>query len=92
MRDETVRLELRCRGVQEGWLLEAHRWAGTAASGLGVAVLWIAERTERENGSRLLLRVSLLVQALLIGSVGFLGGSLLYGIDHLWRGIGSCFP
>jgi len=72
--------------TEEGWLLEAHRSAGTAASVLGIAVLWIGERAERANGKRLLLRVSLGLQALLIGSVGFLGGSLLYGIDHLWRG------
>jgi hypothetical protein len=32
------------------------------------------------------LRVSLAAQALLIGAVAFLGGSLLYGFDHLWRG------
>ncbi len=71
---------------EEGWILEAHRWAGTAALCLGVVVLWVGERTERADGSRLLLRISLAVQASLIGGVGFLGGSLLYGFDHLWRG------
>ena len=59
----------------------------TAALLLGVAVLWIGERTERRGGSRLLLRASLALQASLIGSAGFLGGSLLYGFDHLWRGV-----
>jgi uncharacterized membrane protein len=73
--------------TEEGWLLETHRWAGTAAFFLGAAVLWIGERTERTDGNRLLLRVSLAFQALLIGSVGFLGASLLYGFDHLWKGI-----
>jgi uncharacterized membrane protein len=77
--------------TEEGWLLEAHRWAGTAALVLGVVVLWIGERSERKNGRRLLLRISLAFQAILIGSAGFLGGSLLYGFDHLWRGIGCCF-
>lgn len=72
--------------AEEGWILEAHRWAGTAALCLGVVVLWVGERTERADGSRLLLRISLAVQASLIGGVGFLGGSLLYGFDHLWRG------
>jgi uncharacterized membrane protein len=77
--------------TEEGWLLEAHRWAGTAALVLGVVVLWIGEWSERTNGRRLLLRISLVFQAILVGSAGFLGGSLLYGFDHLWRGIGCCF-
>lgn len=72
--------------TEEGWILEAHRWTGTAASFLGLAVLWIVERAERADGSRVGLRVLLALQALLIGGVGFLGGSLLYGLDHLWRG------
>jgi uncharacterized membrane protein len=73
--------------TEEGWLLEAHRWAGTSAMLLGLVVLWIGERTERAHNGRLLLRVSLALQALLIGTVGHLGGSLLYGFDHLWRGL-----
>jgi uncharacterized membrane protein len=73
--------------TEQGWILEAHRWAGTSALFLGAAVLWIGEWTERANGSRLLLRTSLAVQAMLIAGVGHLGGSLLYGFDHLWRGL-----
>jgi uncharacterized membrane protein len=73
--------------TEEGWILEAHRWSGIAASLLGLAVLWIVERAERAEGSRVVLRVLLALQALLIGGVGFLGGSLLYGLDHFWRGL-----
>lgn len=73
--------------TEEGWILETHRWAGSAALVLGVTVLWIGERTERANGSRLLLRISLAMQTMLIAGVGHLGGSLLYGFDHLWRGL-----
>jgi len=73
--------------TEEGWILEAHRWAGTAALFLGLVVLLIVERAERTAGSRGPLRVLLALQALLIGGVGFLGGSLLYGLDHLWRGL-----
>jgi len=73
--------------TEEGWILEAHRWSGIAASLIGLAVLWIVERAERAEGSRVVLRVLLALQALLIGGVGFLGGSLLYGLDHFWRGL-----
>ena len=74
-------------GTEEGWILETHRWTGIAAVALGLTILWILERTERQGGSRLLLRVALAIQASLIGTVGFLGGSLIYGFDHLWRGL-----
>lgn len=69
--------------TEHGWLLEAHRWVGTSAATLGLVVFGINERTERVRGSRTLLRLSLLVASLLIGATGFLGGSLLYGIDYL---------
>ncbi|MBW2398078.1 MAG: hypothetical protein JRE71_13930 [Deltaproteobacteria bacterium] len=69
--------------TDHGWLLEAHRWAGTAVSALGLAVLAVNERFERTGGSRALLRFPLVAIAVLVGATGFLGGSLLYGIDHL---------
>ena len=68
--------------TEHGGLLETHRWVGTAAAALGLAVLGVNERTESVGGSRTLLRLSLLLASLLIGVAGFLGGSLLYGIDH----------
>ena len=71
------------RATDHGRLLEAHRWAGTAVAILGLAVLAVNERLERAAGSRALLRLSLAVIAVLAGATGFLGGSLLYGIDHL---------
>lgn len=69
--------------TEHGWLLDAHQWAGTATSALGLAVLWANERVERRGGSRALLRLSLSAVAALVAATGFLGGSLLYGIDHL---------
>jgi uncharacterized membrane protein len=72
--------------TEPGRILEAHRWAGSSATVLSVAVLWIHERAERASGSRRVLRLALAIQALAISGAGFLGGSLLYGIDHLaWR-------
>jgi uncharacterized membrane protein len=69
--------------TEHGWLLDVHRWAGTAASVVGLVVLSVNERIERGMGTRAGLRVSLAAIAVLVGAAGFLGGSLLYGIDHL---------
>jgi len=69
--------------TEHGWLLDAHRWAGTAAAVVGLVVLSVNERIERGMGTRAVLRVSLTAIAVLVGAAGFLGGSLLYGIDHL---------
>jgi len=66
-----------------GSLLVAHRWAGSAVAALGLAVLAINERVERSVGSRALLRLCLAAIALLTAATGFLGASLLYGIEHL---------
>jgi len=66
-----------------GRLLEVHRWSGTAVAVLGLAVLGGNEWIERAGGSRALLRLSLAAVAVLVAATGFLGGSLLYGIDHL---------
>jgi uncharacterized membrane protein len=72
--------------TESGWLLEAHRWTGSSASILCIAAVWANERVERVGGSRLPLQILLVILALLTGSAGFLGGSLLYGLDHLaWR-------
>lgn len=71
--------------TEVGWILETHRWAGTTAALSGLLVLWLCERVERRGGGRGGFRAALLIQAFLIGATGFLGGSLLYGIDHLWR-------
>ena len=74
--------------TETGWLLEAHRWAGTSVLVLGSLVLWAGERNEAGTGARPVFQALLTLQAMLVAGTGFLGGSLLYGIDHLWRGIG----
>jgi len=69
--------------TDHGRLLEAHRWSGTASAVFGLAVLAVNEWIERVAGSRALLRLCLVAMAVLTGTTGFLGASLLYGIDHL---------
>jgi uncharacterized membrane protein len=73
--------------TETGWVLEAHRWAGTATLGFGVLLTWLVERAEAAGAIRTRVRIALVLQAVLVSATGFLGGSLLYGIDHLWRAI-----
>jgi uncharacterized membrane protein len=73
--------------TESGWMLEAHRWSGSMTLGFGVLLAWLVERAESSEASRTHLRIALVLQAVLVSATGFLGGSLLYGIDHLWRAI-----
>ena len=71
------------RLVDDEWVMTAHRWTGTATLATALTLLWLSERRYRSgSSSRTRLRVALGVAAALVGATGFLGGSLLYGIDH----------
>jgi uncharacterized membrane protein len=69
------------------WIMTAHRWAGTATALVAAALLVLCERANSGSGSRNTFRAALFAAAGLVGATGFLGGSLLYGLDHLaWQG------
>lgn len=71
------------RLVDDEWVLTAHRWAGTTTFLATLMLFWVSERTFRvASASRTSLRVALGGVACLVSLTGFLGGSLLYGIDH----------
>ena len=71
------------RFVDDEWVLTAHRWAGTTTFLATLTLFGVCERTYRAaSRSRTALRYSLGVVACLVSLTGFLGGSLLYGIDH----------
>lgn len=65
------------------WLMAAHRWAGTAVAVWALPTLLLCERAQRGIGSVAAFRAALVLSAALVGAAGFLGGSLVYGIDHL---------
>lgn len=68
--------------VDDEWPMTAHRWAGTATALLAAGLLILLERTGRGAGSRKTFRIALFSGAALVGATGFLGGALLYGLDH----------
>ena len=66
------------------WIMTAHRWLGTAVAVLALAVLgagWGRVVRGEGDASRLYL-VLLGLAAVAVGLNGFLGGALVYGLDH----------
>jgi uncharacterized membrane protein len=70
------------RFVDDEWVMTAHRWAGTATALLAVCVLVLCERANTQPASRQSFRVVLFACAAFVAATGFLGGALLYGLDH----------
>jgi hypothetical protein len=62
--------------------MTAHRWAGTAMALLAVVLLALLERGELTETRQSRFRLALFSAAGLVGATGFLGGALLYGLDH----------
>jgi uncharacterized membrane protein len=69
------------RIADEEWLMTTHRWLGTSASALALAVLFLCERAYRRS-ERQAFRLALFPLAAVVATTGFFGGALLYGIDH----------
>lgn len=74
------------RIFDEEWVMTAHRWAGTCVALFAAALLYLLERTEApsapDTASRSRFRLVLFTSAGSVGATGFLGGALLYGLDH----------
>lgn len=70
------------RLVDDEWPMTAHRWAGTATALLAAILLVLLQRASRGTASRRTFRTALFSGAALVGATGFLGGALLYGLDH----------
>lgn len=68
---------------EDHWTLALHRWFGTATAFGSVPLLWFGERAAQGGaGARRTFRVGLFSVALLVAATGFLGGALVYGLDH----------
>jgi uncharacterized membrane protein len=72
------------RVIDEEWVMTAHRWAGTSVAFFSVWLLYMAEQLSVEGPSTATarFRIALFSSAGLVGATGFLGGALLYGLDH----------
>ena len=70
------------RLVDEQWVMTAHRWAGTSTALLAAGLLYLLERSASGAATRRSFRLVLFSASTLVGGTGFLGGSLLYGLDH----------
>ncbi len=71
--------------VDGRWLMTTHRWLGTATAVMAIGLLWLCllDARKEPGESRRLYLVLLFLAAGLVSVVGFLGGSLVYGLDHL---------
>jgi uncharacterized membrane protein len=74
-------------GGHAGELVEWHKYLGLTATALVLVAALLLVRARRSPRALLLLRVLLLAGAGLVGLTGYLGGELVFGRDHLWRGL-----
>jgi len=72
------------RLTDTSWVLMTHRWLGTATVVCAGLLLVLSEGSQYPDRrrTRLWFRVSLLVVVQLILATGFLGGALVFGLDH----------
>jgi uncharacterized membrane protein len=68
--------------VDKEWVMTAHRWAGTGTALLAIGVLFLSERAVSGRAPRSQYRLALFAAATLVTVTGFLGGTLIYGLDH----------
>lgn len=67
----------------KSWLLQVHRWLGTAAGAGAVVLLIISELSWRRGGGGLTLYRTILFLAVpLVVATGFFGGAMVYGIHE----------
>jgi mono/diheme cytochrome c family protein/uncharacterized membrane protein len=66
------------------WVMTTHRWLGTFVVAWAALVLVLSEASGRPNRrrTRMCFRVALLVVPVLILVTGFLGGAVVFGLNH----------
>lgn len=68
------------------WIMTTHRWLGTAVGLLAVLILILCIASHRVGTRqmqwRLWFRVILFITAVAVAANGFLGGAMMYGLNH----------
>ncbi|MBL4688118.1 MAG: hypothetical protein JKY37_26245 [Nannocystaceae bacterium] len=64
--------------------MTTHRWMGTSVALLSLIVLWLSFLSHRKDNATHLraYRAVLFLTVSLVGATGFLGGAMIYGINH----------
>jgi mono/diheme cytochrome c family protein/uncharacterized membrane protein len=72
------------RMADTSWVMTLHRWLGTTTVTWALLVLALSEVSRRPDrrATQQAFRLTLFLGAGLVLSTGFLGGALVYGLDH----------
>jgi uncharacterized membrane protein len=70
-----------------GELVELHKWVGIASTAAAFLAAVLVRMAASSPGALMTLRVLLFAGATLVGGTGYLGGELVFGRNHLWKGI-----
>jgi len=68
-------------------LVELHRWVGIGATAVAVLAAILVFKAATSPSMATALRLFLLIGAALVGGTGYLGGELVFGQNHLFKGI-----
>lgn len=70
--------------ADDKWIMTLHRWLGTSTATWAVLVMILAgvSRSPERTRARAWFRAVLFVGVVLVLTTGFLGGAMLYGLDH----------
>jgi uncharacterized membrane protein len=70
-----------------GELVELHKWVGIASTAAAFLAAVLVRMAASSPGALATLRVFLFAGATLVGGTGYLGGELVFGRNHLFKGI-----
>jgi len=68
----------------EGSLVELHRWVGLAATAVAATAAGLAFKGRTSPGALLACRGALVLGTALVFGAGYLGGDLVFGVNHLF--------